>query len=38
MLAVKARIPVDVLRDTIAQFPTFTEAFVTAVRDLDLSP
>ena len=36
VLAVKAEIPVDVLRDTIAQFPTFSEAFITAVRDLDL--
>ncbi len=36
VLAVKARIPVEELRDTIAQFPTFSEAFVTAVRDLDL--
>ena len=36
VLAVKARIPVDVLRDTIAQFPTFSESLVTAVRALDL--
>ena len=36
LLAVKAEIPVDVLRDTIAQFPTFSEAFVTAARDLEL--
>lgn len=36
VLAVRARVPVDVLADTIVQFPTFSEAFVTAVRDLDL--
>ena len=36
VLAVHARVPVDVLADTIAQFPTFSEAFVTAVRDLDI--
>ena len=36
VLAVKATTPIDVLRDTIAQFPTFSEAFVTAVRDLDI--
>lgn len=36
LLAVKAEIPVDVLRETIAQFPTFSEAFVTAARDLEL--
>jgi pyruvate/2-oxoglutarate dehydrogenase complex dihydrolipoamide dehydrogenase (E3) component len=36
VLAVRARVPVDVLADTIAQFPTFSEAFVTAVRELDM--
>jgi hypothetical protein len=29
-------VPVDVLADTIAQFPTFSEAFVTAVRELGM--
>ena len=32
----KAQIPLDVLRDTIAQFPTFSEALITAVRELDV--
>jgi pyruvate/2-oxoglutarate dehydrogenase complex dihydrolipoamide dehydrogenase (E3) component len=36
VLAVKAEIPLGVLRDTIAQFPTFSEALITAVRGLDL--
>lgn len=36
VLAVRARVPVDVLADTIAQFPTFSEAFVTAVRELEM--
>jgi len=36
VMAVKAEIPVDVLRDTIAQFPTFSEAFVSAVRELEV--
>ena len=36
VLAVKAEIPVDVLRDTIVQFPTFSEAITTAVARLDL--
>lgn len=36
VLAVKAEIPVEVVRDTIAQFPTFSEAFVTAARELEL--
>ena len=36
VLAVRARVPIDVLRDTIVQFPTFSEALVSAVRALDL--
>ncbi len=36
VLAVKARIPVAVLRDTPMQFPTFGEALTYAVRDLDV--
>jgi pyruvate/2-oxoglutarate dehydrogenase complex dihydrolipoamide dehydrogenase (E3) component len=36
VLAVKAQIPLDVLRDTIAQFPTFSEGLITAVRELDV--
>ena len=34
-LAVRAEIPLDVLRDTIQPFPTFSEAFVQALADLD---
>ncbi len=36
VLAVKTATPVDVLRDTVAQFPTFSEAYLNAVEDLDL--
>jgi dihydrolipoamide dehydrogenase len=36
VLAVRARVPVATMRDLIAQFPTFAEALVTAVRDLPL--
>lgn len=36
VLAVRAQIPVDVLRDTVAQFPTFTEAYLPALEALDL--
>jgi len=36
VLAVKAAIPIDVLRDTVAQFPTFTEAYLPALERLDL--
>lgn len=36
VLAVRARVPVAVLRDTIVQFPTFSEALVSAARALDL--
>jgi pyruvate/2-oxoglutarate dehydrogenase complex dihydrolipoamide dehydrogenase (E3) component len=35
-LAVRAEVPVDVLRDTIQPFPTFSEAIYFAARDLDL--
>jgi dihydrolipoamide dehydrogenase len=36
VLAVKTGTSVDVLRDTVAQFPTFSEAYLSAVEDLDL--
>jgi len=36
VIAIKAEVPIDVLRDTIVQFPTFSEAIITAVRRLDL--
>ncbi len=35
-LAIKAEIGLDTLRDSIAQFPTFSEGLVQAVRALDL--
>jgi pyruvate/2-oxoglutarate dehydrogenase complex dihydrolipoamide dehydrogenase (E3) component len=35
-LAVRAEIPVTVLRDTIQPFPTFSEAIFFAARDLDV--
>ena len=36
VLAVKAAIPIEVLRDTVAQFPTFTEAYLPALERLEL--
>jgi pyruvate/2-oxoglutarate dehydrogenase complex dihydrolipoamide dehydrogenase (E3) component len=33
-LAIKAEVPVDVLRQTIQPYPTFSEAFVYALKDL----
>ena len=33
-LAIRARVPLDVLRDTIQPFPTFSEAFVGALQRL----
>jgi dihydrolipoamide dehydrogenase len=33
-LAIKARVSLDVLSDTVAQFPTYTEAFLEAVETL----
>jgi pyruvate/2-oxoglutarate dehydrogenase complex dihydrolipoamide dehydrogenase (E3) component len=35
-LAIRAEVPVDVLRDTIQPFPTFSEAIFFAARDLGL--
>jgi pyruvate/2-oxoglutarate dehydrogenase complex dihydrolipoamide dehydrogenase (E3) component len=35
-LAIRAEVPVDVLRDTIQPFPTFSEAVFFAARDLAL--
>jgi hypothetical protein len=34
VLAIRAEIPLAVLRDTIQQFPTFSEAFGLALRQL----
>ena len=33
-LAIRARVPLDVLRDTIQPFPTFSEIFVAALHEL----
>ena len=33
-LAVRAEVPLEILRDTIQPFPTFSEAFVNALVDL----
>jgi pyruvate/2-oxoglutarate dehydrogenase complex dihydrolipoamide dehydrogenase (E3) component len=35
-LAIRAEVPVDVLRDNIQPFPTFSEAIFFAARELDL--
>jgi dihydrolipoamide dehydrogenase len=35
-LALKARIPIEVLKDTVAQFPTYTEAYLKALEKLEL--
>jgi pyruvate/2-oxoglutarate dehydrogenase complex dihydrolipoamide dehydrogenase (E3) component len=35
-LAVKAKVPVAMLRDTIQPFPTFSEVIYFAARELDL--
>jgi pyruvate/2-oxoglutarate dehydrogenase complex dihydrolipoamide dehydrogenase (E3) component len=35
-LAIRARVPLDVLRDTIQPFPTFSEIFFAALKALDL--
>jgi pyruvate/2-oxoglutarate dehydrogenase complex dihydrolipoamide dehydrogenase (E3) component len=33
-LAIRAEIPLDVLRDTVAQFPSYSEAYLSALRAL----
>jgi pyruvate/2-oxoglutarate dehydrogenase complex dihydrolipoamide dehydrogenase (E3) component len=35
-LAIRARIPIDTLLDQVAQFPTYTEAYLTALERLPL--
>jgi pyruvate/2-oxoglutarate dehydrogenase complex dihydrolipoamide dehydrogenase (E3) component len=35
-LAIKAQLPISLLRDTVAQFPTYTEAFLKALEQLEL--
>jgi dihydrolipoamide dehydrogenase len=34
-LAIRARVPLDVLRDTIQPFPTFSEIYLAALKSLD---
>lgn len=36
VLAVKASVPIEVLLDTVAQFPTFSEGYLPALEALDL--
>lgn len=36
VLAIKAQIPLEILRDTVAQFPTFSEAYLKGVDRLDV--
>jgi dihydrolipoamide dehydrogenase len=33
-LAIRARVPLDVLRDVIQPFPTLSEAYVGALKEL----
>jgi dihydrolipoamide dehydrogenase len=33
-LAIRARVPLDVLRDTIQPFPTFSEIYIAALKTL----
>ena len=34
-LAIKTEVPLSVLRDTVAQFPTFSEAYLKALEALE---
>ena len=33
-MAIRARVPIEVLRDTIQPFPTFSEIYVEALKSL----
>ncbi len=35
-LAIRARIPIAVLLDQVAQFPTYSEGYLAALESLDL--
>ena len=35
-LAIKAEAPLGLLRDTVAQFPTYCEGYLTAIEALEL--
>jgi dihydrolipoamide dehydrogenase len=34
-MAIRAQVPLDTLRDQVAQFPTYTEAYLSALDQLD---
>jgi pyruvate/2-oxoglutarate dehydrogenase complex dihydrolipoamide dehydrogenase (E3) component len=34
VLAIKASVPLDILRDTVAQFPTYSEGYLIALEEL----
>jgi pyruvate/2-oxoglutarate dehydrogenase complex dihydrolipoamide dehydrogenase (E3) component len=36
VLAIKAQVPIDVLLDTVAQFPSYSEAYLSALQALEL--
>ncbi len=36
VLAIRAQLPIDVLIDTVAQFPSYTEGYLLALEKLDL--
>ncbi len=36
VLAIRAEVPLDVLRDTVAQFPSYSEGYLSALRELTL--
>ena len=35
-LAIRTRIPIEILRDQVAQFPTYNEAYQAALEELDI--
>jgi pyruvate/2-oxoglutarate dehydrogenase complex dihydrolipoamide dehydrogenase (E3) component len=37
-LAIRAEVPLEVLQDTVAQFPSYSEGYLAALRELEPSP
>jgi dihydrolipoamide dehydrogenase len=36
VLAVRAQVPIEVLLDTVPQFPSYSEAYLSALQQLEL--
>jgi dihydrolipoamide dehydrogenase len=36
VLAIRARVPVEILLETVAQFPSYSEAYLSALQQLEM--